>query len=161
MSTNVVVMADTAGSSPVGDHLWAFGVGLIVLGVLSLVVRSLVRYLHDKAETPRSTGRKPFSELFARFEQVLLFFACVAGHEVFGFALAGWLVMKSVSKYAAWNAADKASQNQKDSAHNRFLIFIVGTGLSVTAAGIAAGVYHWVLPRWPQVSAFGLRILPW
>jgi hypothetical protein len=142
--TNIIKIADEEWPPPL-HFIAAFCVGLIAYFILNRIVRSVMKALHRKAGTtsnPAAEKGKPFSETFALVEQFLFYLAAVAGLQIFGFAVGGWLVMKSVCRYALWKPSD---ETQRESAHNRFLIFILGTGMSIASGGIAGVAYHYSL----------------
>ena len=87
------------------------------------------------------------SEAIARIEQVLFFLAAIIGdRSLFGSVIEGWAILKAISSYALW-MKNKEAANATDAAiaHNRVQIFIVGTGMSIAAGGLAGIVYHLVL----------------
>jgi len=162
--TNIVTMVDDPWPS-LQQFGTAFSAGLLALAVLYLLVGLVMWGLRWKARTLEDfKEEKPvrFSTTFAFVEQSLMFLAAVAGREVFSFAVGGWLVFKSVSRYSRWQSSDESAESpslerraqeagmtkahyRAAIAHNRFLIFLLGTGLSIAAGGIAGLVYHYVL----------------
>jgi hypothetical protein len=100
-------------------------------------------------------------------EQVLFYFAAIAGREVFGLVAGGWLVFKAVNKYARWEGPaveppepDESAKPEEKAkwkaalesyrykaaiAHNRFQIFAIGTAMSIAAGSAAGVVYRYVL----------------
>lgn len=147
--TNIVTISEKEWPAP--SH---FGIGLavgfVVLFVLYWLVRLVMCGLRHRAGTskePAAVERIAFSTTFAAVEQFLFYLAAIAGLEVFGFAVGGWLVMKSVCQYARWKVPDPPHDDPKAAAlaHNRFLIFILGSGMSIAAGGIAGVAYHYTL----------------
>ena len=112
------------------------------------------------------------SWIIARLEQFLFYLAAVAGLQVFGFAVGGWLLLKAMSKYARWGepikkqptfpslvlrrCATKSIQSFCGSSgesfsvragrnHNRLQIFLIGTLMSLATGGVAGVSYHYVV----------------
>lgn len=149
------------------ECLGAFCFGFLVLVVLSISTQSLLGQLRVIALINKDFDRLMeagvgFSTVFGRWESVLLFLAAVAGQQVFAFAAGGWLVFKGISKNPHWNTTSELTTEQTyweewEAANrgltleefqlalrrNRFYIFLLGTGFSVAAAGLAGAAYHW------------------
>jgi hypothetical protein len=100
--------------------------------------------------------RIALSQYVGRIEELLFYFAAIAGGGVFGSAVEGWAILKAVSRYALWQGDRRKNVRLEESshptadfdaaiAHNRFQIFVVGTGMSLAAGGIAGATYHCVL----------------
>ena len=143
----------------------SFGIGLLAMVVLYRIVRFMVRLLRRKGGTAREAtaeGEIGLAATFACIEQFLFYLAAIAGSNVFGFAVAGWLVFKGVSHYARWTPEAVSAQvtPPEDSkltpehyaaaiARNRFVIFVIGTGMAVAAGGVAGAVYHYAASLMP------------
>ena len=151
-------------------YLFSFFAGSIALIILYWVIRGILRYLRKKGDAYRDFEKeKPIrlSPKVAAIEQFLFFLSAIAGKEVFGFAAGGWLVFKGIHRWARWdsvptnpadgdtpdnNYAERAKskglslKHYKDAlARNRFMIFLVGTGMSIAAGGLAGAVYHYFI----------------
>ena len=152
--TNLVTITSEPWPQP-KQFAIAFLVGSAALFALYWIVWFIMRCLKSRFGTsaqPPEVQRIAFSPTFAAFEQFLLYLAAVAGREIFGFALAGWLVLKVASRYALWQVPEcggrggvAASTFEAAVAHNRYLIFLLGTGMSLAASGIAGFLYHYTL----------------
>ena len=161
--TNIVTMSDKEWPSEI-PFCKAFALGLLAWLLFYGVVWLLVKFLHWRGGTKigesAAVKKIALSPYIAFFEQLLFYLAAIVGPEVFGWAVGGWLVFKSVSRYARWQSSDVPAKPQRNTssdeekarvedarAHNRFQIFIVGTGMSIAAGGIAGVVYHYALDR--------------
>ena len=106
-------MADKVWPDPF-IFLWAFLAGLLVLALLSPLINKAVEWLHKKGDTKTADERSALkgmelSWIIARLEQFLFYLAAVAGLQVFGFAVGGWLLLKAMSRYARWGEPIKAA----------------------------------------------------
>jgi hypothetical protein len=107
---------------------------------------------------------RDLSPSIAVHEQLLFYIAAVAGPTILGFAVGGWLVLKSVNKYARWEKPQEPGPEPENeagrpawcesvlryyreaaTAHNSFQIFAIGTALSIAAGGLAGVSYHYAL----------------
>ena len=155
----IAKMADKDWPSPILSVL-AFGLGLLLLWGLNSVARRRVDSLHRKGDTQELRDKVKhlaLSPTIAAYEQFLFYLAAVAGLQVFGFAVGGWLVFKGISKYPIWTAPEKQPEQRflknqsreflEDAAlkHNFLQIFLIGTLMSVAAGGIAGAAYHYAL----------------
>lgn len=115
--------------------------------------------LEDFKKEQKSIG---LSTRIAFIEQCLFFLAAIAGKEVFGWAIGGWLVFKGIHQWARWNSSKDLHTNGKISGRakkaklplnhyfdaidrNRFMVFLIGTGMSIATGGISGAVYHYVM----------------
>ena len=135
----------------------AFSVGLIVWSFGYLVVWCAVRFLHIKGGTSyqsKSVKEIALSKYIAVAEQLLFYFVAISGPAFFGAVAAGWLLFKGVSRYVLWNPSDPTKtisvypsppdpELEAALAHNRFQIFLVGTGMSIATGGVAGAAYHY------------------
>jgi hypothetical protein len=139
-------------------YLTAFFTSLLVLMVFSLLVSQIIEYLHREGHPPETSAKVreiALSGSIAIVEQFLFYLAAIAGRpEVFKFAVGGWLVFKTVNKYARWEKPEEkprwesALENYRYKAaiaHNRFQIFAIGTAMSIAAGGTAGVVYRYLL----------------
>lgn len=139
--------------------------GLIVLIILSWIVRAVVYWLKKSGGILKDSKREKSPGLSTRFaiiEQFLFFLASIAGKEVFGFALGGWLVFKGIHRWSRWDHVPgsvkiplelKGREKLMPShfsydeiydaiARRRFMVFLIGTGMSIATGGISGAVYH-------------------
>jgi hypothetical protein len=161
MDTNVVRFADREWLEKMADKDWpslchfgqAFVCGLLAYVILYGIVWAITQCLKYKGGVSEDhvDPKIRLSELFAWIEQFIFFLAPIAGTQVFGFAVTGWFVLKAVSNYDLWTVRrsggglQKVRAGEAALAHNRRLIFLIGTLMSVTAGGLAGFVYHWKL----------------
>lgn len=156
---------------PLLKHFFlSFSAGLIALFLLYWIVRKVINYLRhrggileDFKKEAKSIG---LSTRIAFIEQFLFFLAAIAGKEIFGWAVTGWLVFKGIHLWARWESsktsipeiskrAKKAGLTQKHYrdaiVRNRFMVFLIGTGMSIAAGGISGVVYHYIM--WLQENS--------
>lgn len=154
----------------------SFFAGLIALFLLYWIVRIVIYclrqrggILEDFKKEAKSIG---LSTRIAAIEQFLFFLAAIAGKDVFGWAVTGWLVFKGIHQWARWESSKTTIQKiSKKSAkkagftqahyrdaivRNRFMVFLIGTGMSIAAGGISGAVYHYIM--WLQESS-GLDLI--
>ena len=146
------------------------------LALLSPLINKAVEWLHEKGDTKTADERSALKDMelswiIARLEQFLFYLAAVAGLQVFGFAVGGWLLLKAMSKYARWGEPIKAADipelgatalrdkehseflrlqrreffRQAGRNHNRLQIFLIGTLMSLATGGVAGVSYHYVV----------------
>lgn len=125
----------------------------------------LLRRKGDILEDVRREKEISLSVWTAWIEQFLFFFAAIAGKEVFGWALPGWLFFKGIHQWSRWTSPVSTTdisltsrnyvqanryelslqQYLEATARNRFMTFLIGTGMSVAAGGISGAVYHYLV----------------
>ena len=147
----------------------SFIAGLIVLSILYWIVRIVIYYLRKRGDIledfkmeAKSIG---LSTRIAAIEQFLFFLAAIAGKEIFGWAVTGWLVFKGIHLWARWESSKtsigeiskRAKKAGLTPAHyrdaivrNRFMVFLIGTGMAIAVGGISGVVYHYIM--WLQES---------
>jgi hypothetical protein len=57
------------------------------------------------------------SEYVGVIEQLVFYFAAVAGGNFFGQAVEGWLILKAVSRYALWERSDSGKAHPPEYVH--------------------------------------------
>jgi hypothetical protein len=152
-TTNIIKFADKGWLEKMGDKDWpsfchfliAFIAGFGVLTVLYVVVLLTILALRHKggvSEDSADIKKVALSHIVAGIEQFIFYLAAIAGTQIFGFAVGGWLLFKAVSRYARWEVSRKANDFEAALAHNRRQIFLIGTLMSITAGGLAGFFYH-------------------
>ncbi|MFQ5456068.1 MAG: hypothetical protein ACE5EA_07695 [Nitrospirota bacterium] len=149
----------------------SFVCGFLVLIVFSVIVFYIICCLRQKGdiledfEKEQQSKSIGLSTRIAVIEQFLFYIAAIAGKEVFGDAIMGWLVFKGIHQWARWGSAHNMTlsyeeENQVERAcklgfsslehyrecldRNRFMVFLIGTGMSIAAGGIAGAVYNYI-----------------
>lgn len=155
---------------PLLNHFFlSFLAGLITLFILYWIVWIVIYYLRKRGDILEDFKKEAksigLSTRIAFIEQFLFFIAAIAGKEVFGLAVTGWLVFKGIHQWARWESSKtiipeipkrvkKAGLTKKHYSdaivRNRFMVFLIGTGMSIAAGGISGVVYHYII--WFQES---------
>lgn len=160
------VMVAYAAKTNLLPYILGFVSGCIILIVLHYVIREIIDCLRLKGdiyEEVKSEKKISLSIPNAWLEQFLFFFAAMAGKEVFGWALPGWLFFKGIHQWSRWASpitttdisltsrshvqANKyelsLQQYLEAKARNRFVILLIGTGMSIAAGGISGATYRY------------------
>ncbi len=152
-------------TNEVRSWIFAFLAGFFVLMLLSKIVKCIVGCLREKGgASERHDLIKDYgigmSHIYGSIEQFLFYLTAISSKEVFAGAVAGWLVLKGIHQYAAWEpksirltphqetrAAKKGldrDEIRNAIARNKFMIFSIGTAMSIAAGGIAGSLFHFV-----------------
>lgn len=142
----------------------SFMFGFVALCILvRLVVPCIVSWLKRKGGLEVLVKKEQDAGLvlgraIGYVEGALFFLAAIFDPEFFKWAVAVYLVFKAIHNWRLWkpeklyplpDSAWKADMSEKHYwaaiGRNRFLIFAVGTGLSVAAGGLAGAVFHLVM----------------
>lgn len=145
----------------------AFISGIACLIILNRLLNLFMKALWKKGDIQepqldKTIGLSPF---FAGIEQTLFFIAALAGRDIFGFSVGGWLVFKGIHQWSRWHLSVSVNSQQlpeeetsraKDLGltpelyreardRNRFMVFVAGTGMSIAVGGISGATFYYVM----------------
>lgn len=149
-------------------HLWArdslplatlFGMLLAVTSGTVLVV-PVHCFMRWRAGIPWRTCEPKTSNIVGWVERVFVFSACALHNGPI--VIAGWIALRSISHWKAWDEAAAKCSTDEDfgKGRARFNMFCVGTALSIMAAVGSAVFALWLYKPddVPKLLTYGVRI---
>ena len=132
---------------PVGPHM-KFDSDILTPLILAVLLASFlfhhpIKFLMDKYRKDIYPSPK-YSELssdLGKIERALYVLAIVFQQAPF---IAFWLGLKVAIRWKSWNGATKATDDEAQTARARYLIFLIGNGLSLLAAVVSVMIV-WML----------------